>query len=240
MLLAPPKRQIELELTNPAFVGPLALLLELIESKQLPITMVSLAEVADQYLERMRLLTGMNSEILADFLVTAARLLLIKSRALLPRPSEEPQAEDDAEDLERRLLEYRIFRDAAEGLRELEESGRRSYPRQAPTTPLQSPDPPLAPIRPEELRAALVRMLKAMDPNPEPVAVRAQISVKERIEQLVALLSARGRATFSEVSGATVESIVATFLAILELLRRGLLRAQQDVAFEEISISLTR
>ncbi len=81
------KPAIDLELVTPAFSGPLALLLELIERRRLPITEVSLAEVADQYLERMRTMAGLDPELLADFLVIAAKLLVIKSRELLPSPA---------------------------------------------------------------------------------------------------------------------------------------------------------
>src|SRR5512143_2951529 len=113
---------IDIELSNVAFCGPLAMLLELIEKRRLPIAQVSLAEVADQYLTRIRTLVGMNADVLADFLVIGAKLLLIKSRALLPSPPREDEKDNVAADLEQRLLEYRIFREAAERLREIEET----------------------------------------------------------------------------------------------------------------------
>ena len=232
------RSQIELELTNPAFVGPLGLLLELIEGRRLPITDVSIAEVADQYLERMRALTGANPDLLSDFLVVAARLLVIKSRALLPsRPVEELE-DAPVLDLEQRLVEYRLFRDAAERLRQIEETGRRSYTRQATPETGSSPPPPLGPIPPESLRAAMIRMMRAIREETEPLEMAPQVSVRERIEQLMDLLGARGAATFSEVSGHTVPVVVATFLAVLELVRLGILAASQLEPFAEIRLSL--
>lgn len=229
---------IDLELSSPAFCGPLALLLELIEKRRLPITEISLAQVADQYLERMHSLVGMNAELLADFLSIGARLLLIKSRALLPSQQQPGDESDVAVDLELRLLEYRIFKEAAERLRELEESGRRSYPRQASAQDTGQPEPPLEPIPPEALRAAMVRMLKALQPQAARLEVTPRISVEQRIDHLLACLAARLAATFSELAGNTVGEIVATFLAILELMRRGSVTVEQQSPFAEISIAL--
>ncbi len=235
-----PASIIELELANPTFCGPLALLLELIENRKLPITEVSLAQVADQYLDRMRSLIGLDMEILADFLVIAARLLVIKSRALLPPRISPHEGPDEASDLPQRLLEYRMFRDAAEQLRRLEESGRRGYPRQAPFEPSRQAEPPLEPVPPAVLRAAMIRMLKALRPEPERQTLAPRVSVQERIEYLKAYLRTRGGAVFSELAGATVQEVVATFLALLELLRRELIVAQQESPFAEIRLTLAK
>jgi segregation and condensation protein A len=229
---------IDLELASPAFCGPLALLLELIEKRRLPITEVSLAQVADQYLERLRTLVGLNAELLADFLVIGARLLVIKSRALLPSQQQTTDESDIAVDLEQRLLEYRVFKEAAVRLRELEESGRHSYPRQVGEVEEERPEPPLEPIPPEVLAAAMARMLKALQPQAARMELAPRVSIEQRIEHLVSYLSSRLNATFAELSGNTVGEIVATFLAILELMRRGLLDFDQQSPFGEILVSL--
>ncbi|MGE5620913.1 MAG: segregation and condensation protein A [Sphingomonadaceae bacterium] len=230
---------IELELATPAFSGPLALLLELIEKRRLPITEISLAEVADQYLERMRTMVGLDPDLLSDFLVIAARLLVIKSRELLPSPPPVANDEEDvAEQLRQRLLEYRIFRDAAEQLKQLEETGRRSYQRQPSGSAGPRPEPPLAPIEPEALRDAMVRMAKALQPESRRLELAPRVSVQERMAHLIACLTSSGSAVFSEVGGTTVEEIVATFLALLELLRQHIIEAVQETAFGEIRLSL--
>ena len=229
---------IDLELSSPAFCGPLALLLELIEKRKLPITEISLAQVANQYLERMHTLVGMNAELLADFLSIGARLLLIKSRALLPSQQQPGEESDVAVDLELRLMEYRLFKEAAERLRELEESERRSYPRQATVQDAEHHEPPLEPIPPEALNAAMARMLKALQPQSAELRVAPRISVEQRIDHLLAYLAVRLAATFSELAGNTVGEIVATFLAILELMRRGSVTVEQQSPFADISISL--
>ncbi len=228
---------IDIELSNVAFCGPLAMLLELIEKRRLPIAQVSLAEVADQYLERIRTLVGMNADVLSDFLVIGAKLLLIKSRALLPSPPREDEQDDVAADLEQRLLEYRIFREAAERLREIEETGRRAYPRQA-VPGYEGREPPLEPIPPDALARAMARMLKALEPERDRLALAPRASVEERIAMLLQFLTLQRSARFSELAGNTVDQVVATFLAILELMRRAMLIAEQETAFGEIRLSL--
>ncbi len=232
---------IDLELSNPAFSGPLALLLELIEKRRLPITQVSLTEVADQYLERMKTMVGLDPELLADFLVIAARLLVIKSRELLPsQPAEEAEEADPAADLERRLIEYRLFKEAAEQLRQMEEAGLQSYPRRASAEPREYPEPPLAPIPPEALHFAMLRMLRALKPEGQKLTTEVRVSVAERIQHLLTVLGSRTSARFSELAGTTVCEVVATFLALLELLRRGHVLAEQQEAFGEIHITLAQ
>src|SRR5262245_30660754 len=118
----------------PAFEGPLDLLLRLIEREELDITTIALAQVADAYLAQVRALDAPDPAALSAFLVIAAKLLLIKSRALLPRP-EIPKGADESIDegveLARQLREYQRYKQAAALLRAWEEQGHRSYARAA-------------------------------------------------------------------------------------------------------------
>src|SRR5215207_1012312 len=118
----------------PDFAGPLDLLLRLIEKDELQITTISLAAVADQYLAYVRDLADPDPLTVAEFLAIAAQLLLIKSRALLPRP-DPPVAipdEDSGEQLARQLKEYQRFKQAAAQLRAWENEGRRTWERLTP------------------------------------------------------------------------------------------------------------
>ena len=119
---------VQLELHLETFDGPLELLLLLIEQRRLPITQVSLAQVADQYLAQVHALPVLDPELLAEFLSIAGKLLLLKSRALLLTDEPDEEAEEVASDLQDRLVTYRLFRIAAEALRELEHRGGRMYP----------------------------------------------------------------------------------------------------------------
>src|SRR4030081_376309 len=144
---------IQLELHLETFDGPLELLLLLIEQRRLPITQISLAQVADQYLAQVHALPALDADLLADFLVIGGKLLLLKSRALLLTEEPDPEVEEVATDLADRLASYRVFRAAAEVLRELEQRGERMYPTMR--EPLISTEPaPLAPLSPLDLLAA--------------------------------------------------------------------------------------
>src|ERR1700730_17329795 len=144
------KAGIQLELHLESFDGPLELLLLLIEQHRLPITSVSLAQLADQYLAQVHAQPALDTELLADFLVIGGKLLLLKSRALLLTEEPDPEVEDVASDLAERLATYRVFRAAAEVLRELEQRGERTYATQR--EPLLSTAPaPLAPLSADAL-----------------------------------------------------------------------------------------
>jgi segregation and condensation protein A len=123
------------------FEGPLDLLLRLIEREELDITTLALARVADAYLAYVRAMPAPDPADLSAFLLIAARLLLIKSRALLPRqppPAPPDSSIDDAEQLVRQLREYQRYKQVAAVLRLWETEGRRSYARLAPP-PLPAP-----------------------------------------------------------------------------------------------------
>src|SRR5579875_2514394 len=119
----------------PGFNGPLDLLLHLIEKNQLEITTISLVAVTDQFIAYLRTWDEPPLPRLAEFVAMAARLLLIKSRSLLPRQAvreetdDEPDPLEDAENLRRHLIEYKVARDIAAALREREQRGLVSFAR---------------------------------------------------------------------------------------------------------------
>src|SRR5260370_11051302 len=139
---------LQLELHLDSFDGPLELLLLLIEQRRLPITQVSLAQVADQYLAQVHAQPSLDADLLADFLVIGGKLLLLKSRALLLTEEPDAEAEEVASDLAERLATYRAFRAAAEALRELEQRGERMYPTLREPS-LGTAPAPLSPLGPD-------------------------------------------------------------------------------------------
>src|SRR5689334_22535426 len=142
------ERPIQLQLHLDTFDGPLELLVMLIEQRRLPITQVSLAQVADQYLAQVHAQPALDADLLADFLVIGGKLLLLKSRALLLTEEPDPEVEEVATDLAERLATYRVFRAAAAALGELEQRGERTYP--TLREPLISTQPaPLVPLGPD-------------------------------------------------------------------------------------------
>jgi len=233
---ANPATQLELHLET--FDGPLELLLLLIEQRRLPITEVSLAQVADQYLAHVHAQPSLDTELLADFLVIGGKLLLLKSRALLLTEEPDPEVEQVASDLAERLATYRVFRAAAQALRELEQRGERMYSTQR--EPLMSLAPaPLAPVGPEMLLGVWRRF--AAEPHPTQIELPGvpRASVDERRARVLdALRSSAGRVSFRLVAGETVDEVIATFLAILELFRRGLIHVQQPSPFDDLLLLL--
>lgn len=231
-----PTPAFQLELHLESFDGPLELLLLLIEQRRLPITHVSLAQVADQYLAQVRAQPALDADLLADFLVIGGKLLLLKSRALLLSEEPDPEVEEVASDLAERLATYRVFRAAAEVLRELEQRGERMYP--TLREPLVTTAPAeLAPLRPDDLLAVWRRFLQAPVPQQIELPAITRASVDERRARILDALRVDGHVSFRRVAGETVDQVVATFLAVLELFRRGQITVEQPTLFGDLLIT---
>ena len=227
----------------PVFEGPLALLLHLIERQELDITQVSLAQVTNQYLEYLSQVSERDPDHLADFLVVAAKLLLIKSRVLLPQPPAAPAPEeaeaDIGEDLIRQLIVYKQFKQAAAWLGEVESGGRQSYIRLA-GTPVLERVTDLSEVTLDDLLAVVHRVLatQAEMPSVNGVVTPATITIADQME-LNARETDHGRSVsfrrLLERTSNRVEIIV-TLLAVLEMIKRLQIIVRQDRLFGEIEI----
>ncbi|CAA9294765.1 MAG: Segregation and condensation protein A [uncultured Chloroflexi bacterium] len=222
------------------FDGSLELLLHLLADGRLEVTALSLAAVADQYLATVRLLPadGARLDFLAEFLVVGSQLLLLKSRALLPREAARMVEEVPVDEatLEARLREYRRYRQVAGRLDERQHQGTRAFSRPTPP-PLP---PPAAPPRleraaPEQLAAALQRLLTARWPEPDPPAA-PRVTIGERIGHIREALAQHGRVLFEWLAEScqTRGELIVTFLAVLELFRAHAIELEQDELFGAI------
>lgn len=240
MPASPSRAAYQVELA--VFQGPLGVLLQLIEHERLDISVISLAQVADQFLSYVRSLETVDAGSLADFLVMAARLIWIKSRTLLPMPApvEEDQEEDPAETLARQLREYKRFKEAAGNLRAIEERGWHSFTRDAEPPPmerrLETRDLSL-----DDLLAA-ARSAFANPPAPmlpDGVIVPFTLTIDDQIG-LIRRVTAGGRSvsflTLLRTARRRLEIIV-TLLAVLELVKRGQVSMEQSEMFGEIMIA---
>ena len=225
------------EVTLEKFSGPLQLLLELIEKEDLPITDVSLAKVADDYVafigkEEVR------ADELADFLTVAAKLLLIKSNAILPIP--EVSGEDDPEKLALQLRLYREFVDVAKRVEDLYGSNRVMFGREKPYMPLPKEFLPPSSVTARTLADMFANVLKKLEPffALKEASMRRVVSVQERIRDIQRAILERARLSFHDVVGsaATRAEVVVSFLALLELMKQRVVRAAQSAAFEEITL----
>lgn len=228
----------------PDFEGPLDLLLRLIEREELDITVIALAQVADQYLAHVRQMESPDPGSLSAFLVIAARLLVIKSRALLPRPQaargpDEPP--DEGEQLARQLREYQRYKQAAALLRGWEEQGRRTYTRLAA---------PPAPVRPanqqievtvSEMIAAVQRRMQLLLPFDPPLSALPMpkaITVAEMAEKIHSRLQVQQWIDFEDLLSLAVQrvEVIVGLWAVLELLKRQAIVAEQPKLFGPIMI----
>jgi segregation and condensation protein A len=225
------------------FQGPLDLLLHIIEREEMEITAVSVAQIADQYLAYLAAIQERDPSDLADFLVMAARLLWIKSRALLPRPPQaiaEDDEEDPAEVLARQLREYRRFKRASLWLREREALGLRAYVRVAPPPSLP---PRLGPgdFSGQDLLRAMMQVSERVGPQQPVDAVVApiRVTVAQQIGRIIAATRREASVSFRVMMAKAVSriEIVVTLLALLELVKRQQVRMSQSDMFGDIHIS---
>lgn len=235
-------RELPYRVQLDVFEGPLDLLLHLIEKQELDITKISLAKVTDQYLDYIARLEHIRAETLADFLVMAAKLLLIKSRALLPAPpqTEGEEEEEIGDDLVRQLQEYKRYKELARQLREREESGLRAYLRVASLPRLEKKLDPTD-VTLDDLLAA-VREALAVEPPATPVdGVVSPISftIGDKIQAIESMLACRGSFSFQRLLRTALSrgEIIVTFLALLELIKAQRVNVRQDKLFGEIVVS---
>ena len=225
----------------PEFEGPLDLLLYLIERDELDITKVSLAQVTGSYLEYIHVLERLEVDQIGDFLVVAAKLLLLKSQALLPRPpSTAPESEEDAgDDLVRQLLLYKQYKTSARTLAEREAAGLRTFVRVAPPPKIE-PKLDLSNVTLDNLLAAVRAALEIVQPGP-PVGTVVKpfmLTIRDQMGLIEHTLQTRPQISFQRIlvrARHRIEIIV-TFLAVLELLRRRRIEVMQEQMFGDILI----
>lgn len=225
----------------PTFDGPLDLLLHLIEREELDITEVSLLAVTEQYLRYLRAQEQINLGMLAEFIAIGARLLLLKSRALLPR-EEQPAVEEEDEGNDIRALiealrEYRRFKQAAEFLRDRDGTSG-TYRRVAPQPKVQMPTG-LESVTLSSL-VDVIRDIMERIPEEEPVGEvrREPVRLRDRITRLVGQLELMPRTSFrSLIEGATSRTeVIVDFMAVLELIKQRYLEAVQSESFGDIDL----
>lgn len=220
------------------FEGPLHLLLDLIERRKLLINDISLSQVADDFLTHIKELPELPLNETAEFVALAATLLLIKSRSLLPFLTLTEEEQSDVASLERRLALLKLFRNASTSLgRSWQEMPTAAHVGQAPT-PVFAPD---TETTASYLREAMERVLYAF---PKKIAlptavVKTVISLEDMIVRLTERIGAQLKMSFKDFSGqgkAAKDDIIVSFLALLELVKQGIIRAEQEGAFGDIAL----
>lgn len=233
-------RQLNYTVHTPVYEGPLDLLLNLIERAELDITALSLAMVTDQYLAYISTMEHLNADEISAFLVIAAKLLQIKSEALLPRPPvREPGEEDAGQSLVDQLKLYKRFKEIGEWLNARQQANLRTYLRVAPP-PKVEPKLDLSNLTLEKLVAAAEQAF-AKEREKQPlgtVIAPPRVTIREKIDLIAKTLREVERATFRALitPGASRLEIVVTFLAMLELIKRYRIQVHQERLFDDIEI----
>lgn len=225
----------------PIYEGPLDLLLDLIERAELDITAVSLAVVTDQYLAYMHSLEQrISADDMSAFLIIAARLLQIKSEALLPRPPQrEPGEEDVGSSLVEQLRLYKRIKEVGLWLDARQQSGLSTYLRVAPPPRFEAKLDPSSLTMEKFMAAAQSVFARAADKQPLGSVIAAPIvTIREKIDLIARTLRQLRRASFRGLVGdkATRLEVVVTFLALLELIKRYRVQVRQQSLFSDIEI----
>ena len=224
------------------FDGPLDLLLHLIKKHEVDIYDIPIALITKQYLEYLELMIEINLDTVGEFLVMAATLIHIKSRALLPRPDpkQDDAEEDPREALIRRLLEHQKFKAAAELLhdREIARSAQWQRPDNVVNEVVGSAPEPEVEIDLFSLMAAFRQVLERAKKRPKVMLPPEQIPIESRISQLLERLSETDACGFEDLfeDVQTRSGMVVTFLALLEMIRLKLIRVFQQANFGAIRV----
>lgn len=230
------------EVATSIYEGPFDLLLQLIERAELDITKLALSDITEQFLGYLKILEDHSPSEVSSFLVIAARLMQIKSEALLPRPPErEPGEEDPAEALIQQLLIYRRYKKIASFLRGREEAGAHMYTRLAPPPKVEG-KLDMSEVSINDLASAA---LQAYGRSNEVVSLgnivkKPKVTIRQKIALITNILREKRQISFSSLvpNSHNRAEVVVTFLAVLELIKRFIVVAKQDTSFSEIKLEL--
>ncbi len=226
------------------FSGPLDLLLDMVKHAQINIEDIFISDITEQYLAAMDQVSELDMDQAADFIVVAATLLEIKSRALLPRPEIIEAPEDDPKtELINRLEEYKLYKDAAEKMRE-QEIINMHY--RAPDDSVGQPRLVLKDMTTDGLVKALKRMFEKIGTRQKVFKTRKidldPFTVDQKMDYIKMRVDKAESVTFDELfdEDFTLNEIVTTFMALLELLKNQYVKAEQHEIFDTITITKRR
>mgnify|MGYP006081307235 FL=1 len=227
----------------PAFEGPLDLLLYLIRRNEVDIYDIPIAHVTSQYIEILDSMENLDLEVAGEFFVMAATLMYIKSRMLLPQKDQGTNQDVEDDDIDPRwelvqqLLEYKKFKEASSEIEELILNSNDLIARIGPKEALQAVERPLKPVERVDLWNTFNQVLRRLAERITTGEINAeQVTVADRMEFILLRFKQKPNFLFSELFEATttITTIVATFLAVLELTRLGEILIKQDRAFSDI------
>ncbi len=223
------------------FEGPFGLLLSLVEDRKLFINDVSLAEVTEEYVKYVNSLPKEDKEEIASFILVAATLILIKSKSLLPNLSLSPEEESDIANLENRLKLYELYTNLSAHIKS--KFGKQIiFPKEerASTVKVFLPDSQITKESMLGTALSLLNKIPGKAKLPE-VEIKKVISIEEMIDKLADRIESTLKLNFKEFAGGAKTKdekvyVIVSFLAMLELIRTGILEAMQENNFSDIII----
>ena len=230
-----------LEVYLEAFEGPLDLLLYLIRKHNLDILDIPMAELTRQYMGYVEKMQAIKLELAADYLLMSAMLIEIKSRMLLPKPTEVESEDDPRAELVRRLMEYEAIKLAAQKLDELPQVGLDLMVANAYFEKIVEVQ--AAQVSMEDLMAAWQNVLKRASHFAHHKVGKSELSVREHMSQILRKLKEQNMMEFSalfDIETDGIPKLVVCFLAILELAREGLVKITQQAAFTPIYLKINQ
>ena len=210
--------------------------MQLIEKQKLEITEITLSQVTDQYIQYLEGMENKQADELADFLVIAARLLLLKSKALLPYLEQE----EELDDLEKQLKMYKEFIDASKKIQELIGQKRFTFSRQKPIARTEIEFSPPQELKVHNLKESLLIILRRLDPLvklPRQMMEKT-VSLQQTIFDIQKYLKTKGKMGFNQImtDSKSKTEVIVNFLALLELVKQRHLKLKQTKNFEDIII----
>ena len=237
------------------FEGPLDLLLHLIEINKIDIYDIPISLITDQYLEYIHKMQEQNMEIMSEFLVMAATLLRIKSKMLLPaEPKDEETPEDPREELVERLLEHKMYKYMALELKDRQIDASKSlFKGRTLPSDMVYEEPPVdldalvGDMDLQKLHRIFLDVLKRQEDKIDPIRSKygrieqEEISLSDRIDGLLDYGKAHGKFSFRQLLSKKQSKtyVIVSFLAVLELMKSGMIRIMQEDTFGDILIEMT-
>ena len=227
------------QIDTPVYQGPLDLLLQLIESAELDITSVALAQVTEQYLQHLEALQDLPADEISAFLVIAAKLIQIKSEALLPQQSSSTDEEEDlGNELARQLIAYKRYKEIADLLAVRKDLGYQTFIRLSPAYVDQKKNLDLEGFGVKELfnLASSIFQKDLERQSISTVVERPKITIKDKINQISEKFKFADELTFEDLLGDVYSrfDVVISFLALLELIKGNYIKVVQDGIFNQI------
>ncbi|MDD3452884.1 MAG: segregation/condensation protein A [Bacilli bacterium] len=228
------------------FEGPMDLLLHLIKKSDIDIIEINIEQITNQYLEYIMAMKNLNLDIASEYLTMAAELIEIKSSLLLPNKeiNEDEYEEDPKENLIKRLIEYKKYKEITNNFKELEEERKQIYTKLPSNLDDYKDQNKIVNFGEVDINALLEAFNKFLERKKEEKPIHTKITKKEysvsaRCKEIRNILKTKKKMNFEDLFEViTKDYVVVTFLSILDLAKKGELEIQQEDNFDKIVLSL--